>query len=248
MLRAGFGIFHTRVPQLYESAAINDNGLTNSFLSLDNTDFYQNQVFPSYPNPAFQCPRGATSCTLPASLQPYATAEIAAFAPNFPTPRTGKSDLGTGTDRWFHGHLVLPVCTRSDGVDLIRARDVNLPPPTYYSYPIVDSADAAIPHAFYNVKSFATCRATARKLQYQLSVSAVHQHAGSAPYPRLGNLPVESAASSLYNGMTVSMYKRMSRGIHIRLAYTWAHAIDGGQDARVAGAPSTVTERIGNKK
>jgi hypothetical protein len=40
--------------------------------------------------------------------------------------------------------------------------------------------------------------------------------------------------------MTVSLNKRMSRGLYFRLAYTWAHAIDDGQDALVAGQPATV--------
>jgi hypothetical protein len=65
MVRAGFGIFYPRIPQIYESAVMNNNGLTNSFLSLDSTNFCQQQVFPSYPNAAVNCPRGPVSCTLP---------------------------------------------------------------------------------------------------------------------------------------------------------------------------------------
>ena len=38
----------------------------------------------------------------------------------------------------------------------------------------------------------------------------------------------------------MSLHKRMSRGMYFRLAYTWAHAIDDGQDALVAGQPATV--------
>ncbi len=71
MIRAGFGIFYTRIPQIYQSAVTNNNGLSNNFLDLDNTDFYQNQVFPSYPNPAFSCPHGPAVCTIPAALQQY---------------------------------------------------------------------------------------------------------------------------------------------------------------------------------
>ena len=41
MVRAGFGIFYTRIPQIYQSAVINNNGLSDNFLSLDNTDSYQ---------------------------------------------------------------------------------------------------------------------------------------------------------------------------------------------------------------
>jgi len=87
MVRAGFGIFYPRIPQIYESAVMNNNGLTNNFLSLDSTNFYQQQVFPSYPNAAFNCPRGPVSCTLPDVWKQYATSEIAAFSPSLKTPR-----------------------------------------------------------------------------------------------------------------------------------------------------------------
>jgi hypothetical protein len=118
---------------------------------------------------------------------------------------------------------------------MIRARDVNLPAPTYYSYPIYDSTGNLVPNQLYNVWSFAT---------WQTSYSI------SCPYPpcintldrpisQLGAIDqFESAASSVYNGMTVSLHKRMSGGMYFRLAYTWAHAIDYGQDALVTGASS----------
>ena len=47
--------------------------------------------------------------------------------------------------------------------------------------------------------------------------------------------------------MTVSLHKRMSGGLYFRLAYTWAHAIDNGQDALVAGAPATVQNSYSTK-
>lgn len=236
MVRAGFGIFYTRIPQIYESAVANDNGINNSFLSLDNTDYYQHQVFPAYPNAAFNCPRGPVSCTLPDAWKQYATDEVAAFAPDFKTPRVQQASLSlereladgfTGTISYLYVH----------GVDMIRARDVNLPPPTYYSYPVYDATGNTFQNTFYNVESFAT---------WQTSYSI------SCPFPpcinplirpisQLGAIDqFESAASSVYHGMTVSLHKRMSRGMYFRLAYTWAHAIDTGQDALVAGSPSTV--------
>jgi hypothetical protein len=45
MVRAGFGIFYTRIPQIYQSAVTNNNGLSDNFLSLDNTDYYQRRCF-----------------------------------------------------------------------------------------------------------------------------------------------------------------------------------------------------------
>ena len=234
--RAGFGVFYARIPQIYQSAVMNDNGVTDQFLSLDNTNSSQQPVFPLYPNPAVNCPRGPVPCSLPVAWQPYASAEVSAFGPGFKTPRAEQGSLRlerefgagfTGEASYLYVH----------GVDMIRARDINLPPPTYYSYPIFDPTDTNFENAFYPVESFATWQNT-----YSLS----------CPYPpcinplvrpvaQLGAIDqFESAASSIYHGMTVSLQRRMSRGMYFRMSYTWAHAIDDGQDALVAGQPATV--------
>jgi hypothetical protein len=63
----------------------------------------------------------------------------------------------------------------------------------------------------------------------------------SRPIPQLGAITVfESAASSVYHGLTVSIHRQMSHGVYFRMAYTYAHALDDGQDALVAGQPATV--------
>ena len=236
MVRAGYGIFYTRIPQLYQSAVINDNGVSNQFLSLDNTDYYQNKVFPQYPNAAVNCPRGPVNCVLPVPWQPYATSEVAAFGPGFKTPRVQQASLRlereladgfTGEVSYLFVH----------GVDLIRARDVNLPAPTSYSYPIYDPTGSEFQNAFYNVESFSTWQMT-RSLDcpYPPCVNPLQR-----PIAQLGAIDqFESAASSMYHGMTVSLRKRMSRGLSFRVGYTWAHAVDDGQDALVAGQPATV--------
>jgi hypothetical protein len=236
MVRAGFGIFYTRIPQIYQSAVINDNGVNDQFLSLDNADYYQNQVFPQYPNVAVNCPRGPVTCALPASWQQYATNEIAAFGPGFKTPRVQQASLRlereladgfTGEISYLFVH----------GVDLIRARDVNLPAPTFYSYPIYDPTGATFQDSFYNVESFSTWQTTySLSCPYPPCINPLQR-----PVPQLGTIDqFESGASSVYHGMTVSLNKRMSNGLSFRLGYTWAHAIDDGQDALVAGQPATV--------
>ena len=59
--------------------------------------------------------------------------------------------------------------------------------------------------------------------------------------PRLGSINVfESSASSVYHGATLSIRRRMTSGVYFMLSYTFAHAIDDGQDALVAGRPATV--------
>src|SRR5262249_3404654 len=61
------------------------------------------------------------------------------------------------------------------------------------------------------------------------------------PISQLGAINVfESTASSIYNGFTVSLKRRMTGGLYFRVAYTCGQAIDDGQDARVVGRPATV--------
>jgi len=237
MVRAGFGIFYTRISGIYQSAVINDNGLSDNFLSLDNADYYQHQVFPTYPNAAFSCPRGPVSCTLPASLQQYATSEVSAFAPDFRTPRVQQASLSLERELGggFMGTLSYLFV---HGVDMIRAVDVNLPAPTYYSYPIYDPTGYTFQNAFYNVWSFATWQTSASiSCPYPPCINTLDR-----PIPQLGAVDqYQSAGASFYNGMTVSLRKRMSKGMDFRLAYTWAHAIDNGQDA-----PTTATSTVQN--
>jgi hypothetical protein len=243
MVRAGFGIFFTRIPQIYQSAVMNDNGLNDSFLFLDNTNFYQNQVFPQYPNPAFNCPRGPTSCTLPAAWQQYASSEVASFAPDFKTPRVQQGSLSL--ERELSGGVIGTVSyLYVHGVDMIRARDVNLPAPTYYSYPILDPAGNVVSNAHYNVESFATWQtAYSISCPFPPCINTLNR-----PITQLGAIDqFESAATSVYHGMTFSLQKRMSGNVYFRLAYTWAHAIDNSQDALVAGQPATVQNSYATK-
>jgi hypothetical protein len=59
------------------------------------------------------------------------------------------------------------------------------------------------------------------------------------PIPQLGSINVfESASSSVYNGGTLSIRRHMTQR-NLR-SYTFAHAVDDGQDALVAGRPATV--------
>src|SRR3989475_12431588 len=61
------------------------------------------------------------------------------------------------------------------------------------------------------------------------------------PISQLGAVNVfESAASSVYNGATLSIRRRMTGGLYFMLSCTFAHALDDGQDALVAGQPAAV--------
>ena len=236
VFRGGFGIFYTRLPQIYESSVINNDGLTGTFLFLDNADTTDHQIFPSYPNVMVTCSPGPVACAPPDSLKPYLTSDVSAFAPNFITPKVQQGSFSVEreiADRFAVGVSYLYV----HGENLIRARDVNLPPPTEYSYPVYDPTGDTFTNSFYTVNSFGTW-------QTQQSMSCPFPpciNDVARPVPQLTAInQFDSAATSIYHGMTVSVRRRMTSGFYFRLAYTWAHAIDDGQDALVAGRPVTV--------
>ena len=63
------------------------------------------------------------------------------------------------------------------GEDLIRARDVNLPPPVNVSYPVYDASGTNFLGTYYDVDSFSTWQSTQIA---DLPVSALHQSAGAS--------------------------------------------------------------------
>jgi len=236
VVRGGFGIFHTRIPQIYNSAIETDNGLRQTDLFLDATNFYDRQVFPQYPNPLVNCPPSARVCTPPPNLTGFLTSDVSAFSPSFQTPYVMQSSLSverevgkklaiSGSYLYVHGE------------HLIRVRDVNLPPPTPVTYPVFDQTGTQFLGTYYTVDSFANWQFT-RTLDcpFPPCVNPLER-----PIPGLGAInEFESAASSVYHGLTISAYRRMSSGLYFRLAYTWAEAFDDIQDGLLAGSPSTV--------
>ncbi|MGH9505032.1 MAG: TonB-dependent receptor [Terriglobales bacterium] len=236
VIRAGYGLFYTRIPQIYNSAVQSDNGLAGNFLFLNNNNFYDHQIFPQYPNPLVKCPVNAADCQLPSGLAQLEQADVSAFSHNFKTPRVEQASLNVEREV-AHRMSVGVSYMYVHGVDLIRARDVNLPPPVNVSYPVYDSSGTNFLGTYYDVDSFSTVQPT-RTLTcpFPPCINPL-----ARPVPQLGSIDVfESAASSVYHGGTLSIRRRMTSGVYFMLAYTFAHAIDDGQDALVAGRPATV--------
>ncbi|MBZ5705158.1 MAG: TonB-dependent receptor [Acidobacteriia bacterium] len=235
VVRGGYGLFFTRIPQIYTSSVASDNGLSATNLFLDNADYYSHQIFPQYPYPLVNCPLSGTSCAPPASLTGFLSTEVAAFAHDFKTPKVQQASLSV--EREVANRLAVGVSYMYvHGVDLIRARDANLPPPVEVAYPVYDSTDTNL-LGYYNVASFSTWQfSPTLTCPFPPCINPLVR-----PIPQLGAINVfESAASSVYHGLTVSVRRRMTSGLYFRLAYTFAHAIDDGQDALVAGRPVTV--------
>jgi len=99
------------------------------------------------------------------------------------------------------------------GENLIRARDVNLPTPTQYSYPIYDPTGNTFTNSYYTVDSFSTW-------QTQQSFSCPFPpclNDVARPIPQLTAInQFDSAATSIYHGMTVSLRRRMTSGFYFR--------------------------------
>ena len=236
VVRAGYGIFFVRIPQIYNSVVQTENGITNSHVFLNNTQYYDRQVFPSYPNPLVSCPLYAVNCALPDGFTQGITHEVSAFAPNFVTPRVQQASLTFEkevVDRTTVSLSLLNV----HGEHLIRALDVNLPLPVASTYPIFDSTGSVFSGDYYTVDSFATWEFT-RSLTCPRPPCV---NPLGRPIAELGAInEFQSAASSYYSGATLAINRRVARGSYLRLSYSYAHAIDDGQDALVAGQPATV--------
>jgi hypothetical protein len=123
------------------------------------------------------------------------------------------------------------------GEHLIRARDINLPSPVRVSYPVFDESGTNFLGSYYEVDSFTSWENTnSLACTFPPCVGTLQR-----PIAQLGSINVfESAASSIYHGLSFSMKGRIGRGFTFRTAYTWGQATDNGQDALAVGRPALV--------
>ncbi len=236
VVRAGYGIFFVRIPQIYNSVIQTENGISDAHVFLNNNDYYDHQVFPSYPNPLVSCPLEAANCGLPTGFTQGVTHDVSAFASNFVTPRVQQSSLTLEKEVAQHTTISLSLLNVR-GEHLIRALDVNLPQPVALTYPLFTSTGSIFSGGYYTVDSFSTWQLT-RSLTcpWPPCINPLGR-----PIAQLGSIDeFQSAASSNYNGATLSVNRRVARGTYLRLSYTYARAMDDGQDALVAGQPATV--------
>ena len=235
-IRGGFGVFYMQIPSMYASQVATDNGITQGEIFLDNMIPSNAAVFPKYPTPLVNCPSGTLVCTPPPSIAGMVTTQISAFAPNFQTPYTEQANLSM--ERQFGSKVVGNVSyLYVHGVHLLRSLDANLPPPIMVQYPVYNDTGSVFLGTFYDVASFATWQTTPSvTCPYPPCINPVQR-----PIPQLGVInSFESASSSVYNGMTVSLKRQIGYGMYFRVGYTLAKALDDGPDALVVGRPGNV--------
>jgi hypothetical protein len=234
VLRAGYGLFYTRIPQSYTSAIQSKNGMARDSLFLNNTHYYDRQIFPTYPDALVSCATLASACDVPATLAQFTTSDISAFPENFRTPQVHQASASVEKEV-VDQITVQASYTYVHGQNLIRGRDVNLPKPVNLSYPVYDSTGTNFSGDYYTLQSFSTWQTSASiTCPLPPCINPV-----ARPIPRLGAINVfESEASSVYNGFTLAVQRKMVSGLYFRLAYTYGHAIDDGQDAAVTASPT----------
>ncbi len=235
MARLAYGMFYPRIPQIYNSVIETDDGLGRNSIFLNQTNYYDQQVFPQYPYSLVQCASLAASCTPPANLMQFTKSNISAFAHNYRTPKVHQASVTL--EREVAQRVVAQLSySYVHGQNLIRASDVNLPKPTDVQYPIFDASGLNV-LGYGSLQTFSTW-------QFSQSLTCPFPpciNPLARPIPQLGSINIfQSAASSVYHGATLSIKRQMTHGLYFRLAYTYAHAIDDGQDALVAGRPGTV--------
>lgn len=238
MVRGGAGRFYSTVPAIYISQVETDNGLGQSNLFLDIMKPADAAIFPKYPNPLVSCPSGTTNCVVPANVASHLTATVSAFAPNFQTPYTDQASFTV--ERELGGKIVASASyLYVHGEHLLRSLDVNLPPPTVTDYPMYNDDGSVFSGTYLPVESFATWQTKKTvSCPYPPCINDVQR-----PIAKLGTInSFESESSSVYNGLTISLKRQVSHGYFFRIAYTFAKAIDDGQDALVVGRPGNVQD------
>ncbi len=237
VLRGGYGLFHARVPQIYNSAVERNNGIDNQSLFLDNQNFFDNLIFPTYPDPLTDCSQQST-CPVPDVAAARVKANVSAFSENFQTPSVHQANLSV--EREIVARTAISASYLFvHGEHLIRARDVNLPRPTDLTYPVFDDSGIFTGN-YFTIQSFGTWQLTPSVDCPAFFVPCVNDV--QRPIPTLGAINLfESQSSSVYNAFTLSARRRMSNGIALTLAYTWANAIDDAQDS-----PTTGTSQVQN--
>ncbi|HTX38683.1 MAG TPA: TonB-dependent receptor [Bryobacteraceae bacterium] len=135
-----------------------------------------------------------------------AAATIQFAAPNLHTPYSSQGNITV--ERQLTKDMLLSVSgIFSRGIHLLSAVDVNVAPPTQtYTYTIADANNNP-------TGSFTT----------PIYTSRINSKYGSV-------YETANGIDSVYDGLAVTLNKRLTNGLQMLASYTWSHEIDDGQE------------------
>jgi len=217
VIRASAGLFDARTPAYLMQRVFTDNG--SNTVVLDSSVDANVLKFLTLPQPI---------ASLPASLKVAGNNAIYAFDPTFRNPRSGQAVIAL--DRQLDRATKITIAfNRNSTWALQRRLDVNLFQPTVLTngfpvYPTVDSAGNLVQASGYDNASGPIFSDSAGK-----SLKAVI----TRPDPSIGQLNVnESIGHSSYNGLSISVQRRLSHRVQFGAHYTYARNRDDDSNER----------------
>ena len=217
VIRASAGLFDARTPAYLMQRVFTDNGTSTVVLdsSVDSNVF----KFLTVPQPIL---------LLPPSLKIAGSSAIYAFDPTFRNPRSGQATIAL-EQQIDEATKITIAFNRNSTWALQRRLDVNLFQPTVLAngfpvYPTVDSTGKLVPASGYdNASGPIFLDATGR------SVKAVI----TRPDPSIGQLNVnQSIGHSSYNGLGISVQRRLNHRVQFGANYTYARNRDDDSNER----------------
>jgi hypothetical protein len=218
-IRGGFGIFHDRIfGNLFGNARANppfeQDYVVNPFETLNNFfgGFFNNQLY-ALPAP----PDTTPSTVIPdgSQLGPVL------FDTHFRNPVSNNWNFGF--QRELPGGNTLDAAyVGSKGTHIFRQVDGNPPDPNLVKQLV---AFCSVPNAFNCTPGTVTFSNLYVGANFgSLPFNAVQQNAVVQPFYQ------RSVGNSIYNSLQVKLTHRLSHGLQVQGAYTWAHGIDDSND------------------
>ena len=217
VIRVSSGLFDSRTPGYLLQRVFTDNGLNTLILDTATDPSLLN--FLKVPNAFSAVPTGIKT----------PTNSIYAFDQGFRNPRSGQVAI-TLEQKIDRNTKVTVGFTRNSTWNLQRRVDTNLYTPTILPnglavYPTIDAAGILYPATGYNA-------ATGQPIFTDAAGKTVAAKV-ARPDPTLGQINLnKSVAHSSYNGLSVSVQRRMSKRLQFGLNYTHAYNHDDDSNER----------------
>lgn len=230
ILRAGYGLIYGLTSNSAISSAMTDNGVvvaTFSFTSTSNA-----ALRPLYPNCFL--PGVNANCAITLGAPTGAAPDIRQLSADFARPLIHQAQFSLEHEI-FKDTVISATYAFSGGRRLPIFRDVNIPPPGNVFFINLPTAlpllikgittRLLVPAGLYGPFPF-YCVDNATAPAGNCPAGYVRPFTGANRV-----LEADSVANSGYNGLILRMTRRMSRGVLFDAHFTWAKAIDSGQNS-----------------